>query len=151
MYTSFAVVLVFFILGALFVLGNLLLGSFLRPRKPAHAKLTVYECGEPTIGSPWIRFNSRFYNVALVYLLFDVEVVLLLPVVLVLRDLDMAGAGVAALLGLLFFLGVLTLGLVYEWFHGNLDWLHQDREQREIAREEAERNATIGAALEEAS
>jgi NADH-quinone oxidoreductase subunit A len=123
MYTEFAAVLVFMLLGVAFVVGSLMFGWLVRPSKPSPEKSTVYECGEPTVGSAWIRYNSRFYTVALVYLLFDVEVVVLVPVALVLRDMVSSSVGWAALVGLLVFLAVLTLGLVYEWFYGNLDWV----------------------------
>lgn len=123
MIENFAVVLIFGILGAAFVFGNLFLGWLVRPRKPSREKDTIYECGEPTIGSTWIRFNSRFYTVALVYLLFDVEVVVLVPAMLVLRQVVASGMGMAALISLMAFLMLLVLGLVYEWFYGNLDWI----------------------------
>ena len=93
MYAEFAAVLVFLTLGTAFVIGNLILGWLLRPRKPSPDKNRVYECGEPTVGSAWIRYNSRFYTVALVYLLFDVEVVILVPAALVLRELAGQGLG----------------------------------------------------------
>jgi NADH-quinone oxidoreductase subunit A len=125
MYTEFAAVLIFILLGCAFVGGSLVLGWLIRPRKGNVEKQTIYECGEPTIGSAWIRFNSRFYNIALVYLLFDVEVVVLVPAFLVVRDLKAAGLGAAAGAGLLFFIGLLVLGLAYEWFWGNLNWIHQ--------------------------
>ena len=123
MYFEFAAVLVFMLLGTLFLIGGLVFGWLVRPSKPSVEKSTIYECGEPTIGSAWIRYNSRFYTVALVYLLFDVEVVILVPAALVLREMAGAGAAWAALVGLLVFLAVLTLGLVYEWFYGNLNWI----------------------------
>ena len=123
MYFEFAAVLVFMFLGTLFLIGGLVFGWLVRPRKPSVEKSSIYECGEPTIGSPWVRYNSRFYTVALVYLLFDVEVVILVPAALVLREMAVAGAAWAALAGLLVFLAVLTLGLAYEWFYGNLNWI----------------------------
>lgn len=123
MYFEFGAVLVFVLLGIAFVAGSLIAGWFVRPNKPDPEKTTIYECGEPTIGTAWIRYNSRFYTVALVYLLFDVEVVVLVPVALVLRELAGIGYGWTALIGVLAFLAVLTLGLAYEWFYGNLDWI----------------------------
>ncbi len=99
----------------------------------------MYECGEPTIGSTWIRFNSRFYTVALVYLLFDVEVVVLVPAMLVLRELKTSSVGVyAALIALLVFVALLVLGLAYEWFYGNLDWIGQ-REEAALGSQERKR------------
>jgi NADH-quinone oxidoreductase subunit A len=125
MYAEFAAVLVFLILGTAFVVGNLLLGWLVRPNRPTPEKRRVYECGEPTVGSAWIRYNSRFYTVALVYLLFDVEVVLLVPAALVMRELAASGMGWAPLAAVLVFLAALTLGLAYEWFYGNLDWIRE--------------------------
>ncbi len=123
MYIEFASVLVFLMLGFAFVVGSLIFGWFVRLSRPSPDKSRIYECGEPTIGSAWVRYNSRFYTVALVYLLFDVEVVVLLPAALVLREFAGAGMAFAALMGLLVFLGVLALGLAYEWANGNLDWI----------------------------
>lgn len=132
MLENFAAVLIFALLGAAFVFGNLLIGWLVRPRRPGQDKNSIYECGEPTIGSTWIRFNSRFYTVALVYLLFDVEVVVLGPALLVLRhEIVPAGYGIAALLALLPFLGLLVLGLAYEWHYGNLDWVSPEKETEE--------------------
>lgn len=128
MIEDFAAVLVFALLGAAFVFGNLFLGWIVRPRKPNSEKQTIYECGEPTIGSTWIRFNSRFYTVALVYLLFDVEVVVLVPAMLVLREVTKAGMGLVALGSLTVFLALLVLGLAYEWYYGNLDWIRAEEE-----------------------
>ena len=144
MIENFAAVLVFALLGAAFVFGNLLLGWLVRPRKPNREKNTIYECGEPTIGSTWIRFNSRFYTVALVYLLFDVEVVVLVPAMLVLRETAKAGLGLVALAALLPFLALLVLGLAYEWYYGNLDWIRADEEtQREPGAPSPEASAVM--------
>ena len=126
MLNQYGAVLVFIILGTAFVTGSLLIGSLVRIAKYSDTKAAIYECGEPTIGSSWIRYNSRFYNVALVYLLFDVEVVVLLPAVLVFKDSVSEGKGAAALLAILVFLLLLVIGLAYEWFYGNLDWIKKD-------------------------
>jgi len=123
MYFEFAAVLVFMLLGVVFLAGSLVFGWFVRPSQPTPEKSTIYECGEPTIGSAWVRYNSRFYTVALVYLLFDVEVVVLVPAALVLREMAGAGRAWAGVVGLLVFLGLLALGLAYEWYYGNLDWI----------------------------
>jgi NADH-quinone oxidoreductase subunit A len=123
MYNEFGAVLVFMLLGIGVVVGGLVTGWFIRPYKPNPDKSAIYECGEPTVGSAWIRYNSRFYTVALVYLLFDVEVVVLLPAALVLKELAGVGYGWSALVGLLVFLVILAIGLAYEWYYGNLDWI----------------------------
>lgn len=114
----FAAVLIFFLLSMAFVFGNLLIGHFARPRNPSLDKLRIYECGEPTIGSSWIRYNIRFYTIALVYLIFDVEVVFLFPAAVVLKKM-----GALALFEVLTFVLVLVIGLVYAWRYGNLEWI----------------------------
>ena len=74
MYFQFANVLVFFVLSIVLVGGMLLLASLLRPNNPEALKLSTYECGEPPTGGAWINFNIRFYIIALVFLIFEVEV-----------------------------------------------------------------------------
>lgn len=65
--------------GAIFLFANLLVGKFLRPAEPNPEKLAVYECGEPTIGSSFVQFDLRFYVVALLFIIFDVEVAFFFP------------------------------------------------------------------------
>lgn len=74
-----AYVALFVVAGAGFLFFNLLVGHFLRPRSPNRDKLEIYECGEPTIGSSFVQFDLRFYVVALLFVVFDVEVALLFP------------------------------------------------------------------------
>ena len=116
----FAAVLVFLLVSVVFIFGNLLLGWLARPTRPNPEKNEIYECGEPTIGSSWIRYNIRFYTIALVYLIFDVEVVFLFPVALVMKDM-----GMLALIETLTFVIILALGLVYAWRYGNLNWISE--------------------------
>jgi NADH-quinone oxidoreductase subunit A len=72
-------ILVFLGLGVFFVFIHLMMGKMVRPLRPSAEKLTIYECGEPTIGSAWIQFDLRFYVVALLFVIFDVEVVFFFP------------------------------------------------------------------------
>src|SRR5438309_4721956 len=69
----------FLALGVFFVFIHLVMGRFFRPVKPDPEKQTIYECGEPTIGSAWIQFDLRFYVVALLFVIFDVEVAFFFP------------------------------------------------------------------------
>lgn len=69
----------FFVIGATFLFINLLVGRFLRPKNPNDEKLSVYECGEPTIGSSFVQFDLRFYVIALLFIIFDVEVAFFFP------------------------------------------------------------------------
>jgi NADH-quinone oxidoreductase subunit A len=123
MYFHFANVLVFVLLS--FVLCGLMLGLglLLRPANPSPAKLTTYECGEPPSGSAWINFNIRFYLIALVFVIFDVELAFVYPVVTVYRDWIAHGRGVFALGEIAVFVGILAVGLVYVWVKGDLEWL----------------------------
>lgn len=75
--------LLFIVVGVGFILVHLVAGKLLRPVKPDPEKLTIYECGEPTIGSAWIQFDLRFYVVALLFVIFDVEVAFFFPWALV--------------------------------------------------------------------
>src|SRR5438270_6357864 len=74
-----AYLLLFVAVGAGFILVHLLAGKLIRPSRPDAEKGTIYECGEPTIGSAWIQFDLRFYVVALLFVIFDVEVAFLFP------------------------------------------------------------------------
>lgn len=71
--------LVFTVVGVVFLFFHLVMGSVIRPNKPDAEKLTIYECGEPTVGSAWIQFDLRFYVVALLFVIFDVEVAFFFP------------------------------------------------------------------------
>jgi len=123
MYFHFANVLVFFALGALFVGAMLGLGRLLRPNNPEPLKLSTYECGEPPTGNAWVNFNIRFYLVALVFVIFDVEIAFIYPVAAVFRDWVLQGHGLFAFAEILLFLAILFVGLVYVWVKGDLEWL----------------------------
>jgi NADH-quinone oxidoreductase subunit A len=114
--------------GAVFVFANLLVGSIVRPHVPNPEKSAIYECGEPTIGSSWVQFDLRFYIVALVYLIFDVEVALFYPWAVAFGDArsigpDAFGIRQVALVDMLFFFAVLLVGFAYLWRFGYLDWV----------------------------
>ena len=99
----------------------------LSPNNPNPEKLTSYECGEEPTGSAWMPFNSRFYVIALIFLLFDVEMVFILPWATVFGNKMLIGAdkhwGWLSLMEMFAFLGILILGLVYVWVKGDLDWI----------------------------
>src|SRR5881398_1689079 len=125
-------VTIFLAFGAVFVFANLILGYFARPQIPNAEKLTVYECGEPTIGNSWVQFDLRFYIVALVYLIFDVEVALFYPWAVAYGNAAKLGESLGmtvsqirgvAIVDMLFFFGVLLVGFAYLWRFGYLDWV----------------------------
>src|SRR5688572_28531300 len=70
---------VFLVVGVFFLFIHLLIGKFIRPYRPDAEKMTIYECGEPTVGSAWIQFDLRYYVVALLFVVFDVEVAFFFP------------------------------------------------------------------------
>lgn len=117
MITEFGKVFVFILTSILFVIVAIFAAKLIRPAKPTKEKLMTYECGETPEGSPWVKFNIRFYVVALIFLIFDVEVVLLVPWALVYRQFGMPGFLVGAI-----FLILLGLGMAYEWRKGDLEW-----------------------------
>ena len=117
MLTEFGKIFVFILTAILFVIIAIVVSKFIRPDRPTKEKLTTYECGENPEGSPWIKFNIRFYVVALIFLIFDVEVVLLIPWALVYQEFGMTGYLVGAI-----FLILLGIGMAYEWRKGDLEW-----------------------------
>lgn len=120
---DFANVLVFTALGVGFVGVNLLIGRLLRPSNPQVRKLSTYECGEPASGSAWVNFNVRFYLVALVFIIFEVEIAFIFPVASAFRRWIESGQGLFAFVEILLFVGILFLGLVYAWAKGDLEWV----------------------------
>lgn len=113
----------FFMVGLSVPLLMLTLGWLVRPKVPTVAKLTVYECGEVPVNSAWFNFNPRFYIVALIFLIFDVEVAFTYPVAVVFRRWAARGLGRVAFVELLVFVAILALGLAYVWRHGDLEWI----------------------------
>lgn len=117
MLTEFGKVFIFILIAIIFVVAVVYIAKLLRPHRPTYEKLLTYECGENPQGSPWVKFNIRFYVVALIFLIFDVEVVLLIPWALVYQEYGLVGFTVGAI-----FLLLLGLGMVYEWRKGDLEW-----------------------------
>jgi NADH-quinone oxidoreductase subunit A len=117
MLTDFGVILIFFIIGAVFVAAGLIVAAIVRPSHPTPLKLSTYESGEEPIGSPWVQFNTRFYIIALAFIIFDVELVLLFPWAVVFKSL-----GWYAFWSMVVFVLILVLGLAYDWAKGYLDW-----------------------------
>ena len=120
-------VLVFLLFGIAFVvLVAEVVGRLLRPKltTPAEpAKEETYECGEPAMGSSWVRFDIRFYTVALIFLVFDVEVAFLYPWALVFKALRESKLGMFVFAEVLLFIAILAVGFLYCWRKGDLDWV----------------------------
>jgi NADH-quinone oxidoreductase subunit A len=127
MLTEFGRVFLFFIIGVIFVAGGLAFAWLLRPNRPYPTKIATYECGEVPVGQSWIKFNIRFYVVALIFLLFDIEAVFLFPWAVVYQKL-----GMYAFLEMLIFVGILLVGYAYVWVKGDLDWERPEPQIPEI-------------------
>jgi NADH-quinone oxidoreductase subunit A len=126
--SAFGVILLFIIGGILFFGVAMLTARLLRPHRPNAEKLSSYECGEEVVGSAWGPFNVRYYIVALVFVLFDVELAFLFPWAVVFGDrkLDAASGGLwswYALAEMFIFVAILALGLAYAWVKGHLNWV----------------------------
>lgn len=117
MLTEFGKVFIFFLLGVVFVAGGLLTNWLLRPSRPTAEKLALYECGEDPEGRAHIRFNIRFYVIALAFLLFDLEFVLLFPWATVFRSLGPPAFWLGAIVII-----ALLVGDVWLWKKGDLTW-----------------------------
>ncbi len=103
--------------GVAFVLVSFILAWVIQPHAPNPTKLSTYECGEETIGPAWVQYNVRYYIFALLFLIFDVEVIFLIPWAVVFKSL-----GVLALAEGAVFVGILLFGLAYVWKKGLLRW-----------------------------
>ena len=110
-------ILLMMALGAAFALVALTLSTFLGPRKPTPEKLAPYECGMPAVGDARERQSVKFYLVAMIFLLFDIEAAFLYPWAMALRDLGWTG-----FVQLVIFMLLLLAGYVYVWRKGVLDW-----------------------------
>ena len=127
MLMAYATVAVFLLVAAAFVLGSMIFGKLLRPNNPAGQKLDTYECGEAPETQAWFNFNPRFYVVALVFLIFDVEIAFLYPVAVVFKRWVVQGHGTYAFIEMMAFVAVLLLGLLYVWKKGDLEWVRSLR------------------------
>ncbi|HEY0714149.1 MAG TPA: NADH-quinone oxidoreductase subunit A [Polyangia bacterium] len=119
----FATVLVFLLVACGFLVITLTLGRLLRPATPSPEKAAVYECGEQAVGGGWFNFNPRFYTVALIFLIFDIEVAFTYPVATAFRHWLSTGRGLIAFLEIAGFIAVLAFGLAYVWRRGDLEWI----------------------------
>lgn len=115
--SSYEIFVVVFIMALVMVLGGSAVGFLLAPKSKNAQKGEQYESGIPTRGTSWMQFKVGYYLIAILFLMFDVEAVLLFPWAVTVK-----GAGVEALLAVSFFLVVLILGLAYAWRKGALEW-----------------------------
>lgn len=135
--------LAFVLLAAILPPAILFLGKFFRPSFPHAGKMTTYECGELPQGSAYVMFNNRFYLVAICFLVFDVEVALLFPVLRLFRDAVGTPDSLPIFLLSFSFLFVLFVGLVYEWKKGDIDWVKDSVDRKRAFFEEERRRKSV--------
>jgi NADH:ubiquinone oxidoreductase subunit 3 (subunit A) len=123
---SHGVILSFLVVAVGFVATSLILWKVLRPARFSEEKLTTYECGESPQGPAWIQFNIRFYVFALIFVIFDVEAVFLLPWAVAYRSHVDEGLGPLVYAEGLLFVAILLVALVYVWRKGDLEWVRTE-------------------------
>jgi len=135
--SPWAEVLLFFAGGLAFVTSALVVSRVIRPHRPNPEKLTPYESGEQPSGTAWVQVSTRFYVIALIFLLFEVEAVFLFPWATVFASPELITEtngdwGWFSFVEMLIFVGVLALGLAYAWAKGHLDWIKPNQEVNEF-------------------
>jgi NADH-quinone oxidoreductase subunit A len=110
-------ILIFIGLGILFGVVPLILGALFSPHRPDPTKLAAYECGFPAFEDARLPFDVRFYLVAILFIIFDLETAFLFPWALALREIGWFG-----FFAVMMFLGLLVIGFIYEWKKGALEW-----------------------------
>jgi NADH-quinone oxidoreductase subunit A len=126
--TDFGFILLFIVGAIIFVGIALFVSSLLRPNKPNEEKLSAYECGEEPFNASWGHFNSRFYVIGLIFMLFEAELIFLFPWAVVFGKKEYIQStngswGWFSFAEMLIFILILALGLVYVWRKGFLDWI----------------------------
>ena len=134
-------ILLMFIVAAGFAVGNIVLSQFVGQRKGTITKLMPYECGKDPVGSARTRFSVKFYLIAMIFILFDIEVIFLVPWAVVFKSLVARGLGTLAYVEMMLFIGLLLVGYIYVRKKGAFDW-------GERARREAQGEARLLADVE---
>ena len=129
--SQFGIILIFIIGGIFFLVIGLFAAKLLRPSRPNPEKLTSYESGEDPIGNAWTKFNIKYYTVALIFILFEVELIFLFPWATIYANKDLINETNGrwvwfALIEMSLFIGILILGLAYAWVKGYVDWVKPD-------------------------
>ncbi len=122
-------------IGLIIPLGMMTVSALLRPSVPEKGKSAIYESGEVPTGTARLRFNIQYYMVALLFVVFDVETVMLLPWVVIYRPALAQGVPMAKLLApMLAFIGILAIGLVWAWRNDAVEWSESSRALRRKTR-----------------
>ena len=110
-------ILLFILVGLAVGVGPLVLGKLVSPHKPDAAKNSPYECGFEAFEDARMKFDVRYYLVAILFILFDLGIAFLFPWAVVIQEIGLSG-----FIAMMFFLGVLVIGFIYEWMKGALEW-----------------------------
>ena len=147
---DYAPIGVMFLVAVGFAVSQLLVTQLIGPRKRTATKLMPYECGKDPIGSARDRYSIKFYTVAVIFLLFDIEVLFMIPFAVAFKDLlaqqKISGIafGTIAFVEILIFVATLVIGYIYVWKKGTFDWGLQARaEARAEAKEMAKKNREL--------
>ncbi len=126
-------ILLMFAVAAGFAGGNILLSQFIGQHKPTRTKLMPYECGKDPVGSARERFSVKFYLIAMIFILFDIELIFLMPWAVVFRPLVAAGGGLRPVIfgEMMLFIALLLVGYVYVWKKGLFEWSDRARQEAE--------------------
>ena len=117
MLENYLPILVFLVMGIIFGVVPVIAGFLLGPRRPDAAKLSPYECGFEAFEDSRMKFDVRYYLVAILFIIFDLEIAFLFPWAIVLDDIGMFG-----FIAMIVFLAILVIGFIYEWKKGALEW-----------------------------
>jgi NADH-quinone oxidoreductase subunit A len=114
---NYVPVLIFVIVGIAFGVAPMIIGFLVGPQRPHSEKLSPYECGFEAFEDSRMKFDVRYYLVAILFIIFDLEIAFLFPWAIVLDDIGLFG-----FVAMLIFLGILVVGFIYEWKKGALEW-----------------------------
>ena len=117
MLDNYLPILIFLALGVMFGVVPIMASYFIAPRKPYSEKLSPYECGFEAFEDSRMKFDVRFYLVAILFIIFDLEIAFLFPWAVVLNEIGWFGY-----IAMFVFLGILVIGFIYEWKKGALEW-----------------------------
>jgi len=135
--SEYGKILLMAIIGTVLVCATILLSRVLSPKNPNPIKLSTYECGEDALGTSWVQFNPRFYVIALVFLLFDVELIFIFPWATVFGNTELNTIdprwGWLTLIEMAVFIGVLIMGLIYVWKSGDISWIKPTHKTPNVA------------------
>jgi NADH-quinone oxidoreductase subunit A len=121
------------LVGLLIPIGMMVVSALLRPSVPEAGKRTTYESGEVPTGSTRIRFNIQYYMVAVLFVIFDIETVLIFPWTVIYRHGLENGVGLTRMLApMLAFIGILVVGLAWAWRQGAVEWAKSPRANRQL-------------------